>query len=75
MVLPLLGLSGAVAASAALLPYRLPLAAAAVMLQVVAHVAAARRGRRPPMLWVATAATLVFVGITLVVGSGMGMPL
>ena len=73
MVLPLLGLSGAVAASSVLLPYRLPLAGLAVLLQIVAHASAARRGGRRSVLWVATAATAVFVTITLVVGARMGM--
>ncbi len=73
MVLPLLGLSGAVAASTILLPYRLPLAGLAVVLQIVAHVVAARRGRRPPVLWIATGVTVVFVATTLIVGARMGM--
>lgn len=75
MVLPLLGLSGAVAAGSVLLPYRLPFAGAAVLFQVAAHVAAARRGRRSAALWVATGVTVVFVGITLIVGARMGMVL
>lgn len=94
MVLPLLGLSGAVAIGTVLLPYRLPLAGLAVVLQVTAHIVAGRNGRRSrrrrppaapaapgaqpsasPLLWVGTAGTIVFVGITLLVGAHMGMVL
>jgi hypothetical protein len=74
MLLPVLGLSGAVAASALLVPYRLPLAAVALGLQAAAHILAARRRRRPALLWVGTAVTLGFVATTLVVGARMGMP-
>lgn len=67
----MLGLSGAAAASAAVFPYRLPVAAASLVLLALAHVVAARRRRWPVLLWVGTALSVGFVAVSVILGASM----